>query len=135
VSTSALAKWSPELRSELDALTANPRVGTRLLLQDEHTRIWEIRLAPGERLPFHRHVLDYVWVCVTGGTARSHDGDGVIHEIHYRVGETSRLSFGGEESMIHDLENTGREDLVFTTFEYLASANDPLPLGDDPAAR
>ena len=30
--------------------------------------------------------------------------------------------------MIHDLENTGEEDLVFTTVEYLTSANEPLPL-------
>jgi hypothetical protein len=30
--------------------------------------------------------------------------------------------------MIHDLENTGTNDLVSTTVEYLDSANEPLPL-------
>lgn len=135
MSTTAFAHWPPELRAELDALTANPRVGTRLLLEDEHTRIWEIRLGPGERIPFHRHVLDYVWVCVSGGTAVSRDGDGVIHDIRYGVGETRRLSFVAGESMIHDLENTGPEDLVFTTFEYLASANAPLALAGDAPVR
>jgi mannose-6-phosphate isomerase-like protein (cupin superfamily) len=135
VSTTSFAQWPPRLRAELDELTDNPRVGTRLLLEDEHTRLWEIRLAPGERIPFHRHVLDYVWVCVSGGTAVSRDGDGAIHDIRYGVGETRRLSFAAGESMIHDLENTGSEDLVFTTFEYLASANAALALPDDAPAR
>ena len=30
--------------------------------------------------------------------------------------------------MIHDLENIGSEDIVFTTVEFLDSANEPLPL-------
>ena len=30
--------------------------------------------------------------------------------------------------MIHDLENTGTADIVFTTVEFLDSANEPLPL-------
>ena len=32
--------------------------------------------------------------------------------------------------MIHDLENTGTADIVFTTVEFLDSANAPLPLAD-----
>ena len=30
--------------------------------------------------------------------------------------------------MIHDLVNAGAEDIVFTTVEFLDSANNPLPL-------
>jgi len=30
--------------------------------------------------------------------------------------------------MIHDLESTGDQDLVFATVEYLDSTNEPLPL-------
>ncbi len=57
-------------------MPTNPRVGTRLLLEDARMRVWEIRLAPGERLAFHRHVLDYFWTCVSGGDAISRDGEG-----------------------------------------------------------
>lgn len=128
MSTTPFADWPAGLTVELEERTANPTVGTRLLLEDEHIRLWEVRLAPGERLAFHRHVLDYVWVCVSGGSARSHDGEGRTWEVAYGVGESNRLSFGADESMIHDLENTGAEDLVFTTFEYLESANAPLAL-------
>jgi hypothetical protein len=126
--TTPFAGWSRDLRDELDRNEGNPAVGTRLLLEDDRARHWEIRLAPGQRLAFHRHVLDYVWTCVTGGAAVSHTGAGETLAVSYGVGETRRLSFGTGESMIHDLENAGDDDLVFTTIEYLASANAPLPL-------
>jgi beta-alanine degradation protein BauB len=130
VDEGGFADWSPELHAELATHTANPRVGTRLLLEDEHARVWEIRLAPGERLAFHRHVLDYFWTCVSGGDALSHDGEGTTTGRRYEVAETRALSFGEGESMIHDLVNTGDADIVFTTVEFLAGANAPLPLPD-----
>jgi hypothetical protein len=120
--------WSPELRTELETHAANPLVGTRLLLENARSRVWEIRLAPGERLAFHRHVLDYFWTCVSGGDALSHDGTGNVKSKRYGVAETQALSFGEGESMIHDLVNAGSEDIVFTTVEFLDSANAPLPL-------
>jgi hypothetical protein len=50
--------------------------------------------------------------------------------VTYAVCETRRLSFGHAEWMVHDLVNVGDADLVFTTVEYLGSANEALPLGD-----
>ena len=126
--------WSPELRAEFESCTGNAAVGTRLLLEDEYARHWEIRLAPRERIGFHCHVLNYVWTCVTGGLALSHNGAGETLEVTYAVGETRRLSFGPGESMIHDLANAGDAELIFTTVEYLASANAPLPLDHARAA-
>jgi beta-alanine degradation protein BauB len=128
VDEDGFADWSPELLAELDTQMANPLVGTRLLLEDERSRVWEIRLAPGERLTFHRHVLDYFWTCVSGGDAISRDGKGTTQARRYEVAETRALSFGEGESMIHDLENAGSADIVFTTVEFLDSANEPLPL-------
>ncbi|MSO94684.1 MAG: hypothetical protein EXQ81_02690 [Thermoleophilia bacterium] len=123
------ADWPPALRDELGASAANGAVGTRLLLEDEHARHWEIRLAPGERIGFHRHVLDYVWTCVTGGLALSHTADGASLDVTYGVGETRRLSFDEGASMTHDLANVGDADLLFTTIEYLDSANAALSVG------
>jgi hypothetical protein len=128
VGEDGFADWSPELREELERHAANPLVGTRLLLENDHARVWEIRLAPGERLTFHRHVLDYCWTCVSGGDAISRNGRGATMAVHYEPSETRALSFGEGESMIHDLINAGTADLVFTTVEFLAGANRPLPL-------
>ncbi len=44
------------------------------------------------------------------------------------VAETQALASGEGESMIHDLVTTGTEDIVFTTVEFIDSANDALPL-------
>ena len=128
------ADWSPELRDELESHTANPLVGTRLLLENERTRIWEIRLAPGERLAFHRYVLDYFWTCVSEGEAVSHDGEGNTKGRRFEVSEARALSFAEGDSMIHDRVNAGGEDIVFTTVEFLDSANRALPLSDPPRA-
>jgi nitrilase len=119
---------APSARAVPPAGGPGGRVGTRLLSEDGHARVWEIRLAPGERLPLHRHVLDYSWTCVSGGRATSRDADGAVSEVGYEPGETRSFVFGAGESMVHDLENAGDAELVFTTVEYLDSANAPLPL-------
>jgi hypothetical protein len=103
-------------------------VGTRLLSENARVRVWEIRLAPGERIGFHRHVLDYFWTAVTPGRARSHQQDGTTIEVEYEVGETRHENYGPGQYKIHDLENIGDTELVFTTVEFLQGANLPLDL-------
>jgi beta-alanine degradation protein BauB len=122
------ASWTPELREELIRLDRNGRVGSRLVSSSERVRVWHINLAPSERLPFHRHVLDYFWSVLTPGHARSHYGDGSVREFRYVPGETQHLHYEAGESMIHDLENIGDVELIFTTVEFLDSANPPLDL-------
>jgi quercetin dioxygenase-like cupin family protein len=107
---------------------ANARVGTKLLLESSVARIWTIDLKPGQRLPFHTHVLNYFWTVLTSGRARSHSSEGVTTEIEYRPGDTKRLHYRAGERMTHDLENVGRNDLVFVTVEFLQSDNAPLKL-------
>jgi beta-alanine degradation protein BauB len=50
--------WSTELREEFQTHAEDGNVGSRLLSQTPRARVWEIRLAPGERWHAHRHVLD-----------------------------------------------------------------------------
>jgi hypothetical protein len=50
--------------------------------------------------------------------------------VDYQAGDTKHLSFGPGEFMIHDLENIGSTDLLFTTVEFLESRNRPLPIDD-----
>ncbi|MBE7201804.1 hypothetical protein ACLBX9_14595 [Methylobacterium sp. A49B] len=122
------AALPPELAQEFAAARDNGCVGTRLLSEDARCRVWTIVLAPGERIGFHTHVLDYFWTAVTAGRARSHYGDGRVAEVDYRSGDIQHLSFGLGESMTHDLANIGDTDLIFTTVEFLDSANAPLAL-------
>ena len=41
-------------------------VGSRLLLENERVRVWELRLEPGEESDLHEHRLDYVLIQVAG---------------------------------------------------------------------
>jgi hypothetical protein len=41
-------------------------VGTRLLFENDRVRVWELRLAPGERSDLHEHELDHVLVQIAG---------------------------------------------------------------------
>jgi mannose-6-phosphate isomerase-like protein (cupin superfamily) len=126
----ALASWPQWRRDELARNTTNGHVGTRLVAETERGRVWHLTLQPGERLPFHRHVLDYFWTVTSpgGGRGRSHYGDGRVAEVEYAEGDTRHMFFGPGESMIHDLENTGPAPLSFVTVEYLPGANKPLKL-------
>src|SRR3984893_13668574 len=111
--------WPSTIREEFEANQLNGRVGTRLLSETDRVRVWEIRLAPGERIGFHRHVLDYFWTAVTPGRARSHTEQGSTIETSYYAGETQHSSYSQGEYKIHDLENIGDADLIFTTVEFL----------------
>jgi mannose-6-phosphate isomerase-like protein (cupin superfamily) len=41
-------------------------VATRLLFENERVKIWEMRLAPGEEGPLHRHERDHILVQIAG---------------------------------------------------------------------
>jgi beta-alanine degradation protein BauB len=41
-------------------------VGTDVVHEDDRVRIWQLRLAPGEKSAVHRHELDHVLIQVAG---------------------------------------------------------------------
>lgn len=119
---------SAELQAEFERNAQNPCVGKILLSQSDRARVWYMRLEPGERIGFHRHVLDYFWTALSPGRAVSHINGGAPKEATYYAGQTSHMRFGPGEFMVHDLHNVGDTPLVFVTVEHLESANPPLPL-------
>jgi hypothetical protein len=123
-------QWPTDIAAEFDreAKSPNPCVGSTLLSENERTRVWIIRLAPGERIGFHRHVLDYFWTAVSGGRARQHVHDGTTVEYTYVPGETRHETYGKGEFKVHDLENLSDHEMVFMTVEFKDSANAPMVL-------
>jgi oxalate decarboxylase/phosphoglucose isomerase-like protein (cupin superfamily) len=108
-----------EFGSELAAAAGNTAVGTRLWFQNDRVKVWEIRLAPGERGPFHAHIRKYFWTVVEAGTARQRLPDGSFTVRRYEVGDTQFLDLSPADPMIHDLENVGDTTLRFVTVELL----------------
>lgn len=104
-------------------------VGQRLLSETDTVRVWRIDLHPGERVPFHTHVLNYFWTALSAGRSRSAFADGKSVETSYEIGTTKHFTYSEGERMVHDLENIGDTILSFTTVELkIGSANAPLPL-------
>ena len=126
-------EWTPALKDEFarEAEQPNGCVGSELLSETDKTRVWMIRLKPGERIGFHRHVLNYFWTSVNGGRGRQHLMDGTTVEYSYYAGETRHETYGAGEFKVHDLNNLGDQDMIFMTVELIeGSANKPMPIPD-----
>ena len=108
-----------EFEDELATAASNLDVGTRLWFQNERIKVWEIRLAPGERGPFHAHTRRYFWTVVEAGIGRQRSPDGTFTVRRYEVGDTQYLELSPADPMIHDLENAGDSTLQFVTVELL----------------
>src|SRR3712207_7890212 len=72
-------EWPQSLKDEFQRSQQNGCVGTELVSETDRVRVWMIRLAPGERIGFHRHVLDYFW------TARSEEHTSELQSRQYLV--------------------------------------------------
>lgn len=126
------SKWSPELAAEFEREAKNPNhcVGSQLLSENDNVRVWMIKLAPGERIGFHRHILNYFWTSVNGGRGQQHVHDGTTVEYTYQPGETRHETYGAGEFKVHDLTNLGDKDMIFMTVEFKNSANKPAAIPD-----
>ena len=119
----ATNEWPVDVRAELAAGKISPCVGSELVSETDRVRVWMLSLAPGGRIGFHRHVLDYFWTATCDGRAYSHYADGRMVEKEYAAGETCHLTFKAGEEMVHDLQNIGTDTLSFATVEFKNGAN------------
>ena len=104
---------------ELEAAAGNVEVGTRLWFENDRVKVWEVRLAPGERGPFHAHTRRYFWTVVDPGLGRQRSPDGTFTVRRYQVGDTRYSEHDPADPLIHDLENVGDTTLRFVTVELL----------------
>src|SRR2546421_11201788 len=93
---SVKSPWPPEIAAEFEREKNNPNpcVGNALGSESDRVRVWTIRLKPGERIGFHRHVLDYFWTAVTGGRGRPPVHDATTAESNYPPAETPPATQG-----------------------------------------
>lgn len=104
---------------ELRAAPENLDVGTRPWFENAAIRVWEVRLKPGERGPFHAHTRLYFWTVVDGGIGRQRTLDGALITREYNVGDTSYSEHNTDNPTVHDFENAGDTDIRFVTVELL----------------
>src|SRR5215208_3996581 len=91
--------------TELEEGVANPAIGTTLWFENEHVRVWEVRLEPGQRAPFHGHAQTYFWTCIDPGKGFQRYPDGTAEAFDFTLGETVFNEITAADPMLHDLEN------------------------------
>lgn len=106
-----------DFAEELARASHNHDIGTSLWLENDHIRVFETRLEPGERGPFHVHDRTYFWTVVDAGRGLQRFPDGTYTIQDYAVGDTRYLVHTHDEPLIHDLENVGETMLRFVTVE------------------
>jgi hypothetical protein len=100
---------------ELDRATTNRQLGTTLWFENDHVRVFEVRLEPGQRGPFHVHDQPYFWTVVEPGRGLQRFADGTYVVRDYALGETRYLAHSADDVLVHDLENVGDSTLRFVT--------------------
>jgi beta-alanine degradation protein BauB len=106
-----------EFAQELEVAPMNREIGTSLWFENDHVRVFEIRLEPGQRGPFHVHDATYFWTVVEPGRGLQRFVDGTLIVRDYALGETKYLVNSPEDPLVHDLENVGDSTLRFVTVE------------------
>ena len=87
-------------------------VGTRLLLENERVRVWEMDLAPGEASDLHHHGLDYVLCIVEGTTIDADSPDGTTFHGTVEPGRAYFIRRGGTETAVNRSATRFREIIV-----------------------
>ncbi len=125
------ADWPEGVHEDMKINENSGIVGSTLVSETDRVRVWHLRLQPGHRCPFHRHVNPYFWTAHAAGRARTYFSDGRMLDFEHHVGETRHYHFGPGEYMVHSVENIGSTELLFTTVEFLDGANRALDVPED----
>jgi beta-alanine degradation protein BauB len=115
-----------EFAAEMIVGRSNAEVGSTILYENNWTRIWDITLEPGERVPFHCHSYTYWWVCEEAGDCALRTPDGKRAHYRYDVGDFRWCDIDPQMPVVHDLVNTGTTRTRFTTTEILLPPSEPV---------
>ncbi len=89
-------------------------VGTSLLFENEITRIWEVKLQPGERHGLHHHEYPYVVIAIEHGDNQITNTAGEIRKVNEPPGNWV-VRPSGE---VHELVNVGSTTYVSRLIEF-----------------
>lgn len=78
-------------------------IGSHVLYENDAVRVWAVVVEPGARQLWHRHLLPYLIVPLTGGEIEIESVDGVVRRPKETVGEAMWRDAG----KVHELRNVG----------------------------
>jgi hypothetical protein len=97
-------------------------VGDKILFENEHIRVWEIRLEPGQTIPFHIHYHPYLVVSLGGGENEIETIFGQKIPTHEPIGS---FVFMNEMRPVHQLTNRSNVTYLSRLIELKSVRWDP----------
>lgn len=88
----------------------------KILFENDKIVLWEIVLAPSERLPFRRHKNSYSCTCFTDGLVLLRNINGKISLLRMTRGGHYYVECKDEE-IVQDLENVGENTIKIAVVE------------------
>ena len=77
-------------------------IGTKVLFENEHIRVWSVELPPKGHQPLHEHEHPYLVVAVTEGKAKMRWEDGREREL---IDEPGKIVYRDASGGPHELFN------------------------------
>lgn len=109
--------WQSHLLSELKNENITTSLGQELLFKNESMKIWDVMLAPGERLPFRKINCNFSFVSITDGMIITRSGNGRIGLHHLEKGDSQYMPLENSNT-IYDIENIGEDTLIMQLSEF-----------------
>jgi quercetin dioxygenase-like cupin family protein len=78
-------------------------VGTKFLWENEHVKVWDLVLEPGQSSDWHHHTRHYVFVVTCPGTLRTEYDDGTSSLTDLKLGQVVM----GIKDSVHRVTNVG----------------------------
>jgi hypothetical protein len=80
-------------------------IGQRIVLENEHVRIWELNLDPGKSIDFHIHYHPYIVISLGGG---ENEIETIFGDRIKTVEELGSTVFINEMRAVHRLTNRAK---------------------------
>lgn len=101
------------------------RLGERLLIDEDHLRVWEDVVPVGGQQLLHRHERPYLSVAITGGQGEIVGASGDVRYAFDRAPGQVRYFGPDDVPVSHALRNTGPEPIRVIVVELLDPGQRP----------
>ena len=78
-------------------------VGTEFKYEDEHVKVWDLVLEPGQSSDWHHHTSRYMFVVTRAGTLQTEHADGSVTTSDLQLGQVVK----GIKNAVHRVTNIG----------------------------
>jgi beta-alanine degradation protein BauB len=107
---------------------ATTNVGTAILFENDHVRVWEMVLQPGEQCDLHRHLYDHVLIYAEPGHMRGRlEGSDQDVVVEAEPGWVMYRAVGREGLSPHQIRNIGSEVTTHYIIELLGESASDVP--------